>query len=149
MDDTILRHGFGIKDQQILKVKYDQGRIDIYVRTKDKSLKCSGCGSKEVLRKGYTERSFLTNPIGLNAVHLVAQVQRLECKACGLVRQERLSYADPKKSYTHCLEKYINDLLRSMTVTDVAANLGMSWNTVKGIQTNVLKLNTTTRYNRR
>lgn len=64
-------------------------------------------------------------------MHLVAQVQRLQCKDCGLVRQEKLSYADPKKSYTYKLEEYINDLLENMTRQEVARKLGMSWNTIK------------------
>ncbi len=105
MDSSLLyqrearrKHGFGIKGQEILKSEYKGGSITVHIRTKEKYLKCSGCGNKEVIKKGYTERLFRTAPIGLTPVYLLAKVQRLECKACGVIRQERLRYAEQKKA---------------------------------------------------
>jgi len=130
----LLRILFGMKDQLIVDAVHDKKGIVVRVRTKDAYLKCSNCGSKRVSKKGSTRRTFLTTPIGCDSVRLVAQIQRLKCKDCGTIRQERLSYAEPKKSYTRRLEKYINKLLAGMTKQDVARNLGMSWNTVQEIQ---------------
>jgi len=44
-----------------------------------------------------------------------------------------------KKSYTNRLERYVLDLLGSMTIRDVSYNLGMNWNTVKQIQKKYLE----------
>ena len=77
MDKSLLYHGFGIKGQEILKSEYKGGKIIVYIQTKEKNLKCSQCGSKEVIKKGYTERLFRTAPIGLKPVYLQAKVQRL------------------------------------------------------------------------
>lgn len=44
-----------------------------------------------------------------------------------------------KKSYTYRLERYVLDLLKCMTIQDVAHNLRMSWNTVKEIHKKYLK----------
>lgn len=44
-----------------------------------------------------------------------------------------------KKSYTRKLGYYILDLLRCMTIEDVAQNLKLSWNTVKNIEKSYLK----------
>lgn len=100
MDSSLLYHGFGIKGQEILKSEYKGGAIYVHIRTKDHLLRCSECGSKAVIKKGYTERLFRTAPIGLKPVFLIAKVQRVECKECKNIRQEKLSYAD-QKSYTH------------------------------------------------
>ena len=47
---------------------------------------------------GFTERLFRTVPIGLKAVYLNGKIQRLECKDCGVIRQERIRYAEEKKA---------------------------------------------------
>jgi transposase len=135
MSETLLQHALGLKCQEIMTAEYGKQRIDVHIRTKAQYLTCAECGSKNVLKKGYTERCFLTAPIGSKTVHLIAQIQRLECRDCGLIRQEHIGYADPKKSYTHFLEEYMDDLLETISVAAVASRLGMSWNTVKGIQT--------------
>lgn len=98
MDSSLLYHGFGIKGQEVLKSEYQGGKIVVHIQTKEKNLRCSNCKSKNVIKKGYTERLFRTAPIGLKPVYLKARVQRLECKECGVIRQERLSYAEEKKA---------------------------------------------------
>ena len=42
-------------------------------------------------------------------------------------------------SYTHRFAKYVVDMLRSMTLKDAAARLGVSWDTIKEIHSNHLK----------
>jgi len=98
MDSSLLYHGFGIKSQEILKSEYKGGNIIVHIQTKERELRCSNCKSKKVIKKGYTERLFRTAPIGLKPVYLRAKVQRLECKDCGAIRQEYLSYAEEKKA---------------------------------------------------
>jgi transposase len=94
---SLLYHGFGIKDVEYLKTSYEGGAIHIHVRTKKEKLCCSNCESKKVTKKGAINRTFRTVPIGLKAVYIVADVQRLECHECGMVRQESLTWADKKK----------------------------------------------------
>jgi transposase len=98
MDSSLLYHGFGIKGQEILKSEYTGGKIIVHIQTKEHLLRCGECGSKNVIKKGITERLFRTAPIGLKPVYLLAKVQRLECKQCGNIRQEKLLYAEQKKA---------------------------------------------------
>ena len=98
MDSSLLYHGFGIRGQEIMKSEYKGGSIIVHIQTKEKDLRCSKCKSKNVIKKGYSERLFRTSPIGLKPVYLRAKVQRLECKNCGTIRQERLAYAEEKKA---------------------------------------------------
>lgn len=95
---SLLYHAFGLTDQEYLKTEYKEGCVYFHIRTKDSALVCSSCGSGAVVKRGVVERLFRTFPIGPKPVYLVAKVQRLECKACGLIRQEKLKYAEEKKA---------------------------------------------------
>jgi len=98
MSTSLLHHAFGLTNQEYLKTEYKAGTVIFHIKTKDSKLRCSSCGSKNVIKKGTIDRMFRTLPIGLRPVYLHAKVQRLHCNDCGLVRQERLSCADEKKA---------------------------------------------------
>jgi transposase len=98
MSTSLLSHAFGLTDQQYLKTEYREGSVIFHIRTKDSKLRCSNCGSRSILKKGTIKRAFRTLPIGLRPVYLIAHVQRLQCNDCGLIRQERLTYAEEKKA---------------------------------------------------
>jgi len=86
-----------------------------------------------VIRYGHATRTFKTLPVGHKKIELVIDIPRLFCRACGAIRQARLDFADPKKHYTRSLERFVIDLCRVMTIADVAALTGLSWDTVKEI----------------
>jgi|SRR5665213_877700 len=94
---SLLYHGFGIKDQEYIKTSYEGGEIVFRIRTKAEKLRCVDCGSGNVILKGKQLRKFKTLSIGLKPVFLEAEVHRLECKDCGSLRQEKLSYVEEKK----------------------------------------------------
>jgi len=98
MSTSLLNQAFGLTDQEYLKTEYKQGTVIFHIKTKDSKLRCSSCGSRNIIKKGTVDRLFRTLPIGLRPVYLVAKVQRLQCNDCGLIRQERLSYAEEKKA---------------------------------------------------
>lgn len=98
MSTSLLHHGFGLTTQEYLKTEYKDGHVYFHIKTKDSKLQCSHCSSFKVIKKGVIHRLFRTVPIGLKPVFLKASVQRLECKVCGKIRQERLLYAEEKKA---------------------------------------------------
>ena len=55
------------------------------------------------------------------------------------MRQVKLHFADPRKSYTRAFERYALDLSRHMTIKAVAQHLPVSWDTIKDIQAASLK----------
>jgi len=97
MSTSLLYHGFGLVDQDYLKTEYTGGTVIFHIRTKEKRLRCSQCGSKDVIKRGSVQRDFRGVPIGLKPVVFRAKVQRLECRDCGSVNQEEIKYADKKK----------------------------------------------------
>ena len=79
-------------------------------------------------------RRFRALPIGGRAIFVVLPIPRVECQACGAVRQVEVSFADPRRSYTSSFERYALELGRRMTIRDVAAHLGVGWDLIKDIQ---------------
>lgn len=61
------------------------------------------------------------------------------CMLCCLVRQVKIHFADPRRSYTRAFERYALELSQHMTIKDVARHLGVSWDVIKGIQKRHLK----------
>ena len=53
---------------------------------------------------------------------------------CGVVRQVKVPFADPRRSYTNAFERYALELSRRMTIRDVAKHLGVGWDMIKDIQ---------------
>jgi transposase len=98
MSTSLLYHAFGLNDQDYLKTEYKGCTVIFHIQTKEDKLECSSCHSHNVIKKGSTIRLFRTVPIGLKPVYLKAKIQRLECKDCGLIRQERIRFADEKKA---------------------------------------------------
>jgi len=61
-------------------------------------------------------------------------IPRVACARCGVTRQVRLNFANPRRSYTRSFERYALDLSRHMTIQDVANHLQVSWDVIKDIQ---------------
>lgn len=78
-------------------------------------------------------------PVGKRKVELAVNIPRLLCRNCGAIRQVNLVFADPKKHYTHSLERFVIDLCRVMTIADVAELTGLNWDTVKDIDKGYLR----------
>jgi transposase len=72
-------------------------------------------------------------PIGSRATFVVLPIPRVECQACGVVRQVKIPFADSRRSYTCSFERYALELGRRMTIRDVARHLGVSWDVIKDI----------------
>ena len=65
---------------------------------------------REVISRGQVERRFRTLPIGSRATFVVLPIPRVECQACGVVRQVKVPFADPRRSYTKSFERYALEL---------------------------------------
>jgi len=139
MSTSLLYHSYGIQHQEYLKTEYSEGSIIFHIRTKPSDLRCSHCNSYNVRPRGVIYRKFKVPPIGNKQVFLKAKIQRLECRDCQLIRQEKINYADYKKTYTKSFQRYVIDLTKYMTILDVSRKLGVCWDMVKGIQKEYLQ----------
>ena len=139
MSTSLLYHGFGVRGYQYVNTRYEGGSVIFAIRQSPFELSCSSCGSKEVIRRGKVYRRFRSLPIGRKPVWIVMGIQRILCLTCGLLRQVKVGFADPRRSYTKAFERYALDLSRHMTILDVARHLGVSWDVIKEIQKRHLK----------
>src|SRR3954468_20694752 len=134
MSTSLLYHAFGIRGYQCTRSDYQGGQVIFTIRHEPQTCRCSACGSPQVQSRGRVERRFRTVPIGSRATFVVLPVPRVECQACGVVRQVKIPFADPRRSYTRSFERYALELGRRMTIRDVARHLGVGWDVIKDIQ---------------
>ena len=134
MSTSLLYHAFGARGYRYVRTAYSEGQVIFTIRQEPDTCRCSACGSADVIARGHAERRFRSLPIGSRATSLVLSVPRVECRACGVVRQVDVTFADPRRSYTKAFQRYVLDLSRRMTIRDVAAHLGVGWDLVKDIQ---------------
>ena len=139
MSTSLLYHGFGIRGYEHVRTYYEGGGIIFKLRQQKNQLRCPCCGSRDVTCRGQVERPFKTLPIGLKSVSIVLAIQRVWCMACDVVRQVRIGFADQRRTYTRSFERYALELLRHMTIQDVAQHLGVSWDLIKDIEKRNLK----------
>ena len=134
MSTSLLYHAFGIRGYQYTRTDYHDGQTIFTIRQEPETCRCSACGSTQVQSRGQVERRFRAVPIGSRATFVVLPVPRVECRECGVVRQVKVPFADPRRSYTKAFERYALELGRRMTIRDVAMHLDVSWDVIKDIQ---------------
>jgi transposase len=134
MSTSFIYHCLGLIGYQYLKTEYNSGKMIISIQRNPSKLCCPDCESTKFIRRGTINRTFKTLPIGKKPILIKVDIQRIQCLECGCVKQEKLNFADRKKTYTRAFERYVLSLVKLMTIQDVAIHLGISWNTVKEIQ---------------
>jgi transposase len=134
MSTSLLYHAFGIRGYDYVRTDYRGGATIFTIRQDPEDCRCSACGSREVISRGHAERRFRCVPIGSHPTAVVLPIPRVECRACGSVRQVEVPFADPRRSYTRAFERYALELSRRMTIRDVAHHLDVGWDLIKDIQ---------------
>jgi len=134
MSTSLLYHAFGIRGYHYTRTDYQDGQTIFTIHQEPETCRCSACGSPKVQSRGHVQRIFRTVPIGQRATLVVLPIPRVECQGCGAVRQVKVPFADPRRSYTSAFERYALELSRRMTIRDVAKHLGVGWDMIKDIQ---------------
>jgi transposase len=139
MSQSELYRQFGIHGYSVNKATVEDQVLYIYVEPQAHRVCCSNCKSKNVIRRGSSERMLQSLPIGSKVTFVVATIPRVECRFCGLVRQINIGLADHRRSYTHAFERYALELVKHMTIKDAAEHLGVGWDKIKDIQKRYLQ----------
>jgi transposase len=134
MSTSLLYHAFSIRGYKYVRTEYPGGNVVFTIQQEAKTLQCEACGSRDVRPRGRVERRFQSLPIGGRSTAIVFAIPRVACQACGVVRQVKIDFADPRRTYTKPFERYALELSRCMTILDAARHLGVSWDIVKDIQ---------------
>jgi len=139
MSTSLLYHAFQVRGYRYVKTEYVGGEVVFTIEQSRESYRCPACGSADVIGRGQNCRRFRTVSIGGKPVYLLLAVPRVECHGCGVVRQVKIAFADPRVTYTQAFQRYALELSRYMTIKDVANHLGISWDVIKEIQKADLK----------
>lgn len=134
MSTSLLYHALGIRGYRYRRTRHLRGATEFVIEHDPANLRCSHCGSADVVGAGQVERRFRDLPIGARPTWIALGVQRLRCQRCGTVRQAKLTFADDRVHYTRGFERYALQLSRLTTIHDAARHLGVSWDTVKDMQ---------------
>ena len=71
---------------------------------------------------------------GDTRIYLEFEVRRVQCKRCGTVKRERLEFLADNPFYTKRFAYYVGRRCRSGTIKDLAEELKLDWDTVKGLE---------------
>lgn len=139
MSTSVLYHAYGIVGYELASTRFEDGETVFHVRRKDDGWNCPECGWLDVIRRGTTRRRWRTLPIGRRTTWIECDVQRIECRRCGVIRQANVGFAEPKKRHTKAFARLALQLSQMSTIQDVATFLGVSWDTIKELQKADLK----------
>src|SRR4051812_44270503 len=131
MSTSLLYHAFGIRGYHHTRTDFQGGQTIFTTRREFETCRCPARGSPQVRSGGQVERRFKALPIGDRPTFVVLPFPRVECRACGVVRQVKVPFADVRRSYTKAFERYALKLGRRMTIRDVAVHLDVSWDLIK------------------
>lgn len=134
MSTSLLYHGFSIHGYHYVRSLFVHGRIVFKIEQERFLLRCPECDSKKLILKGHVSRVFRTVPIGTKPVFIEFAIPRIKCLICQVIRQVKVAFADIRRTYTRAFERYVLDLSRHMTISDVARHLGVGWDMIKDIQ---------------
>lgn len=133
MSQQALYQILGLHGYQVTNVERDEKQLLVHARPQPHRVCCSACDSRDVIRRGESTRMIRNLPIGSHCTWVVVTVPRVGCKACGVVRQVKIGFADERRTYTRAFERYVQELCGYMIMSDVCRHLGISWDIVKDI----------------
>ena len=125
-----LSMALGIGEYDVLEVHEDQKELLILIGWRRETWRCPDCGSAEVHGHGRHTRFWRTVPIGLKLTRLAMDVPRIKCLDCDQVRVLQPTIAVDMRRHTIAFERYVGEMLRYVTPTDLSRHLGISWETV-------------------
>ena len=67
-------------------------------------------------------------------IYLEVEVRRVQCRSCGLVKREQLAFLADNPFYTKRFALYVGRRCRQATITDIAQELNLDWETVKTLE---------------
>ena len=102
----------GIRGYEYIRTDYHGGQTIFTIHQDPDDCLCSACGSRAVISRGHSQRPFLGLAIGSRKTTVVLPIPRVECRACGLVRQVKVPFAEPRRSHTKSFERYVLELSR-------------------------------------
>ncbi len=94
---------------------------------------CHGCGQRASGTHSWTQRTIRDLSFGTARTWIICHYRKVFCAHCQGIHIEDLELFHPYLRVTIRLARYIYQLCRFMTVSEVSQHLGIDWKTVKNI----------------
>jgi transposase len=114
----------------VCSVEFTEKGLVLGLRRSRRRMLVCPCGVKTWARYDQSRRRWRHLNFGATRVFLEAEVYRLDCRSCGLVRTEQVPWARPGARLTRDFEDVIGWLAQRADKTTVAQLLGCAWETV-------------------
>lgn len=144
MSTFALYRAIGLAGYQHVSTLDEKGKFNLKLEPPESSVRCPGCRSEDVIRRGSYDRRVHAPPIGMRKTVVSIRAPRVECRRCNTVRTIRLPSVVPGCNHSKSFARMVVDLRKSMTMQDIARFLGVSTTMIKGIDKRYLK----TRYSK-
>lgn len=123
----------GDKSVVLQNTEFQPDYIIFHGRIRERSKRCSCCGSSDVRVKETKERTFRTLNIEKRRAYLKINVHKLLCYQCNKQAWMQLPFTCGKLPLTKSFIYYIVQLTAIGTLLAIALFLGLHWTTVKNI----------------
>ena len=133
MSISILYHTQNIIGYTYERTFYEGGTCIFQIHPQERLVRCSLCGNRDVQSRGSVERTIMLVPTGKHKNYARLDIPRVYCQKCDKLRQINLGFAEGYRTYSKSFERYVWELCRFMTISDVAKHLDVSWDMVKDI----------------
>ena len=130
--DAVYR-AWGLEGYDVIEVDEDQDELLVCVAWPRDHWRCPECRSPNVICHDRRTRLWRSTPMGLKKVTIAMDVPRTQCHDCGCKRAHQPAFAEDRKRHTLAFERYASELLKYLTISDLARHLGLSWDTASGI----------------
>ena len=133
MSTSILYHAFGLKGIEYHSTRYIGNYVIFSAEMNRRKFTCPKCSAEEIIYKGWKKRWFHMPPIGRKRCILNLLLHRVQCCGCRHVWWPRLSFMLGKHGFVRSFALFVLDMLKFMTIQDVASILGVGWDMIKNI----------------
>jgi transposase len=129
---AVFNRVLGFAGTVVRSVAFGEDSIVVRLRHRSRMLVCP-CGATGGAAYDRSVRRWRHVNFGHHAVHVEAEVRRVDCSKCGQIRTEWTSWARPGARHTTAFENQVAWLATRMSKTGVAEFMGTSWRTVTAI----------------
>lgn len=133
MSTSILYHAFGLKGIEYLSTRYLGNYVIFSAEMNSRKFTCPKCSGDMVIYKGNKKRWFHMPPIGRKRCILDLLLHRVQCCNCSHVWWPRLPFMIGNHGFVRSFALFVQDMLKLMTIQDVASILGVGWDMIKNI----------------